>query len=124
MQSDVPFVQLPCKGVVSSFTVSGSDLKDWFLGKNPLADYLARHTMEEVATYAGNRAWTRVIWDVTAVAWLLNEGDRFMNWRVIPRSLPTYDGYYTVNYDTSPMAYVYHIKHDALFNDMIEKLTK
>ena len=36
MQSGVPFVQLPCMGVVSNFTVSKPELEFWLKGKNPL----------------------------------------------------------------------------------------
>lgn len=44
MQSGVPFVQLPCRGVVSAFTVSKPELEFGLKGKNALADYLAEKT--------------------------------------------------------------------------------
>ena len=124
MGCGAPFVQLPCDGVVSAFTVSESDLGAWFLGKGPLADYLAKNTIKEAEAYAKGRAWSRVIWDVTAVAWLVNEGERFMRQRVVPVHLPAYDHHYELHPDAHPMTYVYQIKRDALFNDMIAKLTK
>ena len=68
MQSGVPFVQLPCIGVVSNFTVSKPELEFWLKGKTPLADYLAENTIKAADSYAMGTAWTRVIWDVTAVA--------------------------------------------------------
>lgn len=46
-QSGVPYVMLPCCGVVSSFTISEPELTAWFIGQNKLADYLARNTIEE-----------------------------------------------------------------------------
>lgn len=73
MQSGVPFVQLPCMGVVNSFTVSKPELEFWLQGKNDLADYLAENTIKVAESYAKGSAWTRVIWGVTAVAWLLND---------------------------------------------------
>ena len=124
MQSGAAFVQLPCCGVVSSFTVSGSDLKDWFVGKNPLADYLARNAIEEAESYAKGRAWTRVIWDAVAVAWLFNQNSRFMDYRLERKCLPSYSGQYEMTPKEDFMAYVYHVKRDALFNDMIELITK
>lgn len=42
MGCGVPFVQLPCCGVVSEFRISKPELEYWLLGKNPLADYLAK----------------------------------------------------------------------------------
>ena len=122
MKSSVPFVQLPCAGVVSAFTVSGPELDFWFRGKNDLADYLATNTIASAERYAKGRAWTRVIWDVTAVAWLMNDGDRFMSSRLVPTYAPAYDDQYTVTDNAPLMRYVYHINRDKLLNDMIERI--
>ena len=124
MQSGAPFVQLPCAGVVDSFRISKPELEYWLKGKNDLADYLAQNAIDEADGYAKGTAWTRVIWDVTAVAWLLNDDDRFMLSRILPTALPTYDGLYGANPDGAPMAYVYSIRRDALMNDLINKITK
>lgn len=124
MQSGVPFVQLPCMGVVSNFTVSKPELEFWLKGKNPLADYLAENTLKQADSYAKGTAWTRVIWDVTAVAWLLNDSERFMESRIIPTPIPTYDNLYATDFNSYPMRYVYNIKRDALMTDLFRKLTK
>ena len=124
MQSGVPFVQLPCMGVVSNFTVSKPELEFWLKGKNALADYLAENTIKEAESYAKGTAWTRVIWDVTAVAWLLNDSERFMESRIIPTPIPTYDNLYATDFNSYPMRYVYNIKRDALMTDLFRKLTK
>ncbi len=122
-QSGVPYVMLPCCGVVSSFTISEPELTAWFIGQNKLADYLARNTIKEAKKYATTKVWTRCIWDVTAVAWLLNDNERFMKSRIVPTPIPTYDNYYAVNNNGLPMRYVYYIDRDALMNDLINKLT-
>lgn len=124
MQSGVPFVQLPCVGVVDKFAVSKQELEFWLKGKNPLAEYLATNAIAAAEAYAKGRAWTRVIWDVTAVGWLLNDSDRFMQSRVIPTPIPTYDNFYATDYNGHPMRYVYSINRDNLMNDLFEKLTK
>ena len=124
MQSGVPFVQLPCMGVVNQFTVSKPELEFWLKGKNDLADYLAENTIKEAESYAKGSAWTRVIWDVTAVAWLLNDSERFMESRIIPMPIPTYDNFYATDYNGYPMRYVYNIKRDNLMNDLFRKLTE
>ena len=124
MRSGVPFVQLPCVGVVDKFAVSKQELEFWLKGKNPLADYLATNAIAAAEAYAKGRAWTRVIWDVTAVGWLLNDSDRFMQSRVIPTPIPTYDNLYATDYNGHPMRYVYNINRDSLMNDLFEKLTK
>ncbi|MPM69535.1 Pyrimidine-specific ribonucleoside hydrolase RihB [bioreactor metagenome] len=124
MNSGVPFVQLPCMGVVSTFTVSGPELTYWLKGKNALADYLAENTIAEAASYAKNKIWSRVIWDVTAVAWLLNDNNRFMNCRLEHTPIPEYDHRYGLNPNGQLMCYTYNINRDNLMNDLFEKLTK
>jgi inosine-uridine nucleoside N-ribohydrolase len=123
MGSGVPFVQLPCCGVVDRFTVSRPELEHWLVGKNPLADYLAVNTIKEAESYARGAAWTRVIWDVTAVAWLLNDRNRFMLWRTERTALPGYDHIYESDENGHPMTYVYYINRDALMTDLFHKLT-
>ena len=124
MESGVPFVQLPCQGVVSEFRLSGPELEYWLVGKNPLADYLARNTIREAERYAHGKPWTRVIWDVTAVAWLLNEDGRFMDSSVLPMQLPGEDWQYYAPKEPQLMTYVYAIKRDALMEDLMEKLLR
>jgi inosine-uridine nucleoside N-ribohydrolase len=121
--SGVPLIQLPCCGVVSEFTLSKADLKEWLIGKNQLCDYLAKITIEHVESYENNPYWAKVIWDVTAIAWLLNDNDSFMKSRLITAPNPSYDGYYTQIPDNHLMSYVYHIKRNKLMADLIEKLT-
>ncbi len=122
MSCGIPFVQLPCFGVVDVFRVSRSELECWLIGKNPLADYLAKNTIEEAEVYAHGTPWTRVIWDVTAVAWLLNDNNRFMRSRIIKTSLSSYEGKYEEYADGDDMCYVYHIDRDALMNDLFQKI--
>ena len=118
----MPVIQLPCRGVVDAFTVSGAELEKWLVGKTPLADYLARNTIAEAESYAAGRPWTRVIWDVTAVAWLLNDGNRFMASKLVPAVIPQYDDHYSFDAGRHFMRYVYWINRDALMNDLFKKL--
>ena len=118
----VPFVQLPCMGVVSAFTVSGADLANHLKGKNALCDYLAENVFEEVKGYCDSPVWSRVIWDVTAVAWLLDE--TFMSDVIVHSPIPEYDGRYAFDDRRHFMKYVYHIDRDVLLRDLFDKLAK
>lgn len=122
MGSGVPFVQLPCQGVVTDFRLSRPELEYWLCGKNKLADYLAKNAIEEAENYASGKPWTRVIWDVTAVAWLLNDENRFMKSNLTPTPMPSYDNLYSHRPDAHLMRYVYQIERDALMEDLINKL--
>ena len=122
--SEAAYVQLPCAGVVDHFTVSEPELRYWLLGKNALCDHLAQAVIDEANTYAKGKPWTRVIWDVTAAAWLLNDGDRFMSGRVIPRPIPEYDHHYAYDFRRAPMLYIWHVNRDTLMEELIGKLTR
>ena len=124
MNSGVPLVQLPCFGVVDSFRISRPELEYWLKGKGALADYLVDSAVTEAESYAKGKPWTRVIWDVAAVAWLLNDKGRFLLSRLVPTPLPTYDHLYAPRAAAPVMAYVYHVKRDALMEDLIRKLTQ
>lgn len=124
MQSGAPFVQLPCMGVVSAFYVTESELERWLKGKNKISDYLAENTIGAAHSSVRGKVWSRVIWDVTAVAWLLNDNNCFMQSRMIQTPVPTYDGLYAQNYQGVPMQYVYNINRDELMRDLFDKLTK
>ena len=117
-----PLVQLPCMGVVSALTTSKGELTDWLSGTNALSEYLLENTVKEAESYAHGTAWSRCIWDVSAVAWLLNDGDRFMRTRKIPSPIPQYDNRYSEDYTRHLIRYVWHVKRDAIFTDLFRKL--
>ena len=115
-------VQLPCMGVVSSFTTGPGELETFLRGKNKLCDYLTDYTEKEGAAGSKNSCWTRVIWDVTAVAWLLDES--FMEDKLIPSPIPQYDHHYSFDPTRHFIRYVYHINRDNLFEDLFRKLAE
>lgn len=117
----VPLVQLPCMGVVSGFSVSEADLQKWLYGKNDLCSYLVQHTCDDMRREDG-KPWSRIIWDVTAVAWLLGPG--FVADRLIPAPIPEYDDHYGYAPDRPLMKYAFWINRDALFLDLVEKLSR
>ena len=117
-----PFVHLPCMGVVSAFTISEAELEKWLLGKNKISDYLARNTIEEASGYAKGKPWTRVIWDVTAIAWLVD--GRFFGERLEKSPIPSYDGHYAYDGSRHLIKYIHHVNRDALAEDLFEKLVR
>jgi hypothetical protein len=127
--SGAAVVQLPCAGVVSAFTVSGPELEHWLRGKNELCDYLVKVTVDEVRGEGAAGAWTRAIWDVTAVGWFL-EGEAggssqdYMLDRLVPSPVAEYDHRWSFDPGRHFIRYVYHIKRDALFSALFKKLAK
>ena len=117
-----PLIQLPCQGVVSEFITNGPELEYWLKGKNELADYLAQNTIDNFAVEGC--AWRKVIWDVTAVAWLLNDNEKFMNTCFVNAPIPEYDNMYAFSNTTPIIRYVYRIRTAALMNDLFKTLTE
>jgi inosine-uridine nucleoside N-ribohydrolase len=115
-------VQLPCMGVVSAFTTSGPELEHWLRGKNELCNYLVDYTTKSALKDGGLPDWTRAIWDVSAVGWLL-EGD-FMLDRLEHSPIPEYDHHWSFDPTRHFIRYVYHIKRDHLFEALFKKLAE
>lgn len=113
-------VQLPCMGVVSSFTTCEGELERFLRGKNALCDYLTDLAEREGAAGSSCRCWTRVIWDVTVVGWLLNKG--FTRDVLVPAPIPQYDHRYSFDPERHPIRYIYHIERDRLFEDLFRRL--
>jgi purine nucleosidase len=67
--SGVPFVDIPCKNVAEHLRTTVAELKECLAGKSPLSDDL----FEIVQSYGkGKSVWSKVIWDIATVAWLVN----------------------------------------------------
>ena len=78
--------------------------------------------IEEGRRTAASETWTRVIWDVTAVAWLL-DGD-FMADTLVHSPIPQYDHTWTPSSTRHFIRYVYAIHRDRLLADLVHKLAK
>ena len=115
-----PLVQLPCMGVVSHFVTTGPELEAHMRGKNSLCDYLLDLTTSEALFYGGNDCWSRIVWDVTAVAWLL--GGDYLRDRVVDSPVVEYDGTYSCPTGRHPIKYVHYVDRDKLFSDLFAKL--
>ena len=120
--SGVPLVQLPCMGVVSSLTVSEPELEAQLRGKNALCDYLCDVTEAAARRSGAGSAWTRIIWDVSAVAWLIDPS--FEESRIVRAPLMEDDGHYAWDDRMPFMRYVYYVYRDRIFEDMFRKLTR
>ena len=124
MGSPAPFVQLPCAGVVDSFDFGEAELRRWLWGKNPLCDYLVENTVAYMQKGLGEnfekKPWTKVIWDVCAVAWLFSGVEEaLMDTAILPRVLPDYNNLYEQTALSREMVYVNHIYKNNLFWHLI-----
>lgn len=119
-----PVVQLPCSGVVDRLTTTGPELNYWLKGRNALCDYLVEHTEETANSYAAGKPWSRVIWDISTIAWLLDDEGRFMSSKVMPALIPQYDDHYSMDFTRHPFCTVWKIDRDAILEDLFTRLTR
>jgi inosine-uridine nucleoside N-ribohydrolase len=70
LDSGVPLVHLPCSNVAEHLRTTLPEVEHYLCGQGPVGDYL----VEIFRDFMGEQAWARskVLWDLIAVAWLLN----------------------------------------------------
>lgn len=118
--SGAPLIQIPCMGVATHLTTTEPELREHIKGKSKLGTYLYDITCREVQDYDSGPCWSRVIWDISAVAWLLDE--QFVWDRLIPAPIPNYDHGFTVGPHRHLMKAAYFIQRDAVFADLFKKI--
>lgn len=117
-------VLLPCLGVVDMLRTTKPELDHWLKGKNQLCDYLFEHTAAEADSYALNKPWSRVIWDIATVAWLLDTDCKWCKDKLIPSPIPQYDHHFSEDFTRPFIRYVWNIDRDAVFEALFHALTK
>lgn len=115
-------VQLPCGGVVSDLITTEPELKFWLKGKNALCDYLINNVIA-FHSHLQNFPWSKQIWDIAPIAYLLNENNEFMITKSERR--PTYTKEFRANYDEDrgTIVYVSKLYRDKIFADLFKKLS-
>ena len=120
--SGVPVIQLPCMGVVSELRTTGPELRFHLKDGNAFCDYLIDITYKEAQLNNQGDCWSRAIWDVAAVAWLLDE--KFELSRLEASPICQYDNHYSFDHCRPLIQYVYWVDRDRIFADLFTKLSK
>ena len=113
----VPFVQLPCTPVVTHLATTVPEMETYLKGQGAIGDYL----LEIFKNYQKDQyAWSKVLWDMTAVAWVINA-----DWT--PSNLihsPIVTDQHTFSFDDSRhlIRAVYFIRRDDIFRDFFRKI--
>jgi hypothetical protein len=117
--SGVPLLQIPCRGVCSEFLTTIPELEYYIGGKNELCDYLLAETKKYPAD---SFAWSKQLWDVTAVG-VLTAPEAFST-DIIPRPIIASKTSYEFDESRAPYVYVKRIKRDPIYGDMFRKLVR
>ena len=117
LNSGVPLLIMPCKPVVSHFHTTIPELEYFLKDKNQLSDYL----LKTVTEYSGGKkAWSKVIWDVTAVAVLVNPS--WFQTNLFHSPVLTEQVTYSMDYTRHFVKIATSLNRDAVFLDLFEKL--
>ncbi|TDG00583.1 nucleoside hydrolase [Paenibacillus piri] len=119
--SGVPLVVLPCHGVASHLLTTPYEIDACLRGANKLGTYFSDMIRGRFTKFGQNRmGWSKVLWDVSAIAWLLNE-----QW--VPSSVrrtPILNPNFTYSFDDSRHFYkeAMDIDRNEVFMDLFAKL--
>ena len=117
--SGVPFVQLPCTPVVTHFTTTVPEMERYVAGRGPIGDYL----LEIFKDYRKDHfAWSKVLWDMTAIAWLIN--DRWLPSDLVHSPIVTDNYTFSVDRSRHLIRMVNFVHRDPIFRDFFTKLEK
>ena len=119
LNSGVPIVIMPCHPVVANFHTTIPELELYLKGKNKLSDYLLNSTVE----YSGGRdTWSKVIWDVTAVAWLVNPS--WIPTNIEHSPILTDQVTYSSDHSRHFIRMATSLNRDAIFRDLFTKIAR
>jgi len=115
----VPFVQLPCTPVVTHFTTTVPEMERYVAGRGAIGDYLLTIFKAYRKDHFG---WSKVLWDMTAIAWLIN--DTWLPSDIVHSPIVTDN--YTFSFDRSRhlIRTVNFVHRDPIFRDFFTKLEK
>ena len=115
----VPLVQLPCAPVVTHFATTVPEMETYLKGRGAIGDYLLEIFKEY---HKDHYAWSKVLWDMTAVAWLVNADWTPSN--LIHSPIVTDQHTFSVDDSRHLIRAAYFINRDAIFGDFFQKMRK
>jgi inosine-uridine nucleoside N-ribohydrolase len=122
--SGVALLNVPTKNVSEHLRTTVWEVDHFLKGKSPIADYLASEfaTFARQHTPSPNYAYSKVIWDISAIAWLVNS--KWVPSAVVPSPLLTDDFRYEKGSGRHKVRVATNVNRDAVFNDLFAKLVQ
>lgn len=116
--SGVPLIQIPTQPVTSHLTTTVAEIETYLKGKGEIGDYLVEIFKEY--NHGEQFGWSKVIWDISAIAYVINPG--WFNTEI--RSSPLLTDQLTYSFDNSRHLYrvATYLNRDRIFGDMFRKI--
>jgi purine nucleosidase len=117
LDSGVPLVHIPCRNVTEHLRTTQAEIDRYVRGSGPIGDYLA----DLYAGYfADHFARSKEIWDVGAVAWLIDPD--WVPTAVVHSPLLTGEGTWSHDPNRHLIREALSVDRDAIFADLFRKL--
>lgn len=117
--SGVPLVQIPCSGVASHLLTTVPELERHVKGKGAIGDYLFQIFTDY---HADHYAWAKEIWDISAVAWLINSD--WLPSELVHSPIVTDQKTYSLDHRRHFIRMVRMLYRNPIFADLFRKLEK
>ncbi|HHV59438.1 MAG TPA: nucleoside hydrolase [Clostridiaceae bacterium] len=114
----VPLVQIPCMGVTSHLRTTIPELEFYLKGKSEVGTYLTRIVTNYTKSPYG---WSKPIWDVAAIAWLVNSD--WVHTGYVHSPIVTVEGTYSFSTKRHLIRCAWYLDRDPIFADMFRKLS-
>lgn len=117
LDSGVPLVHVPCRNVTEHLRTSQAEIERYVRGTGPIGDYLADIYADH---FTDHFARSKVIWDVGAVAWLVDP--EWVPTVVVHSPVLTSEGTWSHDPRRHLIREALWTDRDAIFGDMFRKL--
>jgi inosine-uridine nucleoside N-ribohydrolase len=117
--SGAPVVNVPCMGVVSHLHSSVPEIERYVEPYGEIGKFLAMR-FKEYAEGGDYMGWSKEIWDMAPVGWLLD--DEWAPSVLVPTPILTDNTTYSIDRGRHAMRYVTYIRRDPILKDFFRKL--
>ena len=115
--SGVSLILVPCKGVTSHLISTVPEIEKYIEPQGKIGEFLAMRFKEYNKNHKG---WSKEIWDMAAISWVLNE--EWTPTNITPSPILLDNKNWAFDENRHPVKIVYEIKRDLILQDFIEKL--
>ena len=116
----VRLVNIPTTNVSEKLRITIPEIEQALKGKSRIADYLLNIFIEYAGEHRGDPSWSKVIWDISAVAWLINPG--WIPTTMVPSPILTGDLTWKSDPDRHGVRVATNVDRDAVYKDLFTKL--
>lgn len=122
LDSGVPLVMLPAYNAIAGLITSIPELEYYLYGKSEIGTYLVDIVKSYRQKYDPNCAWSKVIWDIAGVAYVLHP--EWFQTCLVHTPIMTTDRHWASDSRRPMMRICEYVQRDYVFHDVFRKLVQ